>query len=49
MQVSLSARTEQPISASEDLALMRTIPGMVVMNPSDDVEAKAAVKAALGS
>ena len=29
----------------EDLALMRTIPGMVVMNPSDDVEAKAAVKA----
>ena len=30
----------------EDLALMRTIPGMVVMNPSDDVEAKAAVKAA---
>ena len=32
----------------EDLALMRTIPGMVVMNPSDDVEAKAAVKAALG-
>ena len=26
---------------------MRTIPGMVVMNPSDDVEAKAAVKAAL--
>ena len=32
---------------NEDLALMRTIPGMVVMNPSDDVEAKAAVKAAL--
>ena len=31
----------------EDLALMRTIPGMIVMNPSDDVEAKAAVKAAL--
>ena len=31
----------------EDIALMRTIPGMVVMNPSDDVEAKAAVKAAL--
>ena len=30
----------------EDLALMRTIPGMIVMNPSDDVEAKAAVKAA---
>ena len=31
----------------EDLALMRTIPGMVVMNPSDDVEAKAAVRAAV--
>ena len=30
----------------EDLALMRTIPGMVVMNPSDNVEAIAAVKAA---
>ncbi len=26
---------------------MRTIPGMVVINPSDDVEAKAAVKAAI--
>lgn len=33
---------------NEDLALMRTIPGMVVMCPSDDVEAKAAVRAALG-
>ncbi len=32
---------------NEDLALMRTIPGMVVMCPSDDVEARAAVKAAL--
>ena len=30
----------------EDFALMRSIPGMVVMSPSDDVEAKAAVKAA---
>ena len=30
----------------EDIALMRTIPGMVVMSPSDDVEAKAAVNAA---
>ena len=30
----------------EDLALMRSIPGMVVLNPSDDVEARAAVKAA---
>ena len=25
---------------------MRTIPGMVIINPADDVEAKAAVKAA---
>jgi transketolase len=32
---------------NEDLALMRTIPGMVVMCPADDVEAKAAVRAAL--
>ena len=32
---------------NEDIALMRTIPGMTVINPSDDVEAKAAVKAAL--
>jgi len=31
---------------NEDLALMRTIPGMVVINPSDDVEARAAVRAA---
>ena len=31
---------------NEDIALMRTIPGMVVMCPADDVEAKAAVKAA---
>ena len=30
---------------NEDLALMRTIPGMVVMCPSDDIEAKAAVLA----
>ena len=30
----------------EDFALMRSVPGMVVMCPSDDVEAKAAVKAA---
>ena len=30
----------------EDFALMRSIPGMVVMSPSDDVEAQAAVKAA---
>ena len=32
---------------NEDLALMRTIPGMVVMCPADDVEARAAVSAAL--
>lgn len=31
---------------NEDLALMREIPGMVVLNPSDDIEAKAAVEAA---
>jgi transketolase len=30
----------------EDLALMRAIPGMVVLNPADDIEAKAAVRAA---
>ena len=32
---------------NEDIALMRTIPGMVVMCPSDDVEARAAVRAAI--
>ena len=31
---------------NEDLALMRTIPGMVIICPSDDVEARAAVRAA---
>ncbi|MEY8319941.1 transketolase family protein [Lachnospiraceae bacterium 46-61] len=31
---------------NEDIALMRTIPGMVILNPSDDIEANAAVKAA---
>lgn len=31
---------------NEDIALMRTIPNMVVINPSDDVEARAAVQAA---
>ena len=31
---------------NEDIALMRTIPGMTVICPSDDVEAKAAVRAA---
>ena len=32
---------------NEDIALMRSIPGMVVINPSDDIEAKAAVEAAI--
>ncbi|MBR1863055.1 MAG: transketolase family protein [Ruminococcus sp.] len=31
----------------EDIALMRTIPGMTIINPADHVEAKAAVRAAL--
>ena len=31
---------------TEDIALMRQIPGMVVINPADDVEARAAVRAA---
>ena len=31
----------------EDIALMRAIPGMVVMNPSDDVEARACIRAAV--
>ena len=30
----------------EDFGLMRTVPGMVVMSPADDVEAKAMVRAA---
>ncbi|MBR4622373.1 MAG: transketolase family protein [Ruminococcus sp.] len=32
---------------NEDIALMRTIPGMTIINPADDVEAKAAVEAAI--
>ena len=32
---------------NEDIALMRTIPGMVIINPSDAVEAKCAVEAAI--
>lgn len=32
---------------NEDVALMRTIPGMTVIVPADDVEAKAAVRAVL--
>ncbi len=32
---------------NEDLALMRVIPGMVVINPSDAAEARAAVRAAI--
>ncbi len=31
----------------EDIAIMRAIPGMVIMNPSDDVEARACVRAAV--
>lgn len=31
----------------EDISLMREIPGMVVINPSDDIEAKAATRAAM--
>ena len=32
---------------NEDIALMRTIPGMTVINPADDIEARAAVEAAI--
>ena len=32
---------------NEDIALMRTIPGMTIINPADAVEARAAVKAAI--
>ena len=32
---------------NEDIALMRTIPGMTIINPADAVEARAAVEAAL--
>lgn len=32
---------------NEDIALMRTLPGMVVLSPADDIEAKAAVRAAV--
>ncbi len=32
---------------NEDIALMRTIPGMVILNPADDTEARLAVKAAI--
>ena len=31
----------------EDIGIMRTIPNMVVINPADDIEARAAVKAAV--
>ena len=34
---------------NEDIALMRTIPGMTIVNPSDAVEARAAVEAALST
>lgn len=32
---------------NEDIALMRTIPGMTIINPADDVEARVAVEAAI--
>lgn len=32
---------------NEDIGLMRTIPGMVILNPADAVEARAAVEAAI--
>lgn len=32
---------------NEDIALMRTIPGMTIINPADDIETKKAVRAAL--
>lgn len=32
---------------NEDIALMRTIPGMTIINPADDIEARAAVEAAI--
>jgi len=32
---------------NEDIALMRTIPGMTIINPADDVEARQAVEAAI--
>lgn len=31
---------------NEDIGIMRTIPGMIIMNPADDTEARACVKAA---
>lgn len=34
------------VECCEDIALMRTIPGMVIINPADDMEARAAVFAA---
>ena len=37
-----------PHQCCEDFALMRSIPGMTVICPADDVEARAAVKAAYG-
>ncbi len=32
---------------NEDIALMRTIPNMVILNPADDIETKAAIEAAI--
>ena len=36
-----------PHQCNEDLALMRTIPGMTILNPADAVEARLAVEAAI--
>lgn len=41
-----SGKTGATHQCNEDIALMRAIPGMVVINPADDIEARAAVKAA---
>ena len=38
--------THAGISVGEDIALMRSIPGMTVINPADDTEARLAVRAA---
>ena len=47
MRASPLGKTGATHQCNEDIALMRAIPGMVVINPSDDVEARAAVRAAL--
>ena len=44
---SAAAFAGYPHQCNEDIALMRAIPGMTVINPADAVEARAAVEAAL--